>query len=134
MDRDALRAYLEREYAELIAEAGIALDPVLDAVARVFAGMEDLPALWAEPLGDYYLLRRAKRALLTAIDVGIEGDTYRLNQLYKNVSDELPKAEARVSWLVLPVQETDDGPKVVALHMPFLTPDPWSSVTGYGEW
>lgn len=134
MDRAALQAYLEREFAELIAEAGIDLDPILDAVARVYAGMDGLLLVWAEPLADYYLLRRAKRALLTAIDVGVERDTYRLNQLYKNVSDELPKAEARVGWLVLPVQEAaDDGPKLVTLSTPFLS-DSWSSVTGYGEW
>jgi len=131
MDREALRTYLTREYAELIAEAGIDLEPILDAVAQVYTVTTDLVLVWAEPLGDYYLLRRAKRALVTAFDIGVEGDSYRLNQLYKNVEAELAMAEARVSWLVIPGVE--DGPKFVTLNTPFLS-DSWSSVTGYGEW
>lgn len=134
MDREPLRAYLQREFAEVIAEAGIDLNPVLDAVARVFAGIADLAGVWAEPLADYYLLRRARRAFLTMFDVGVEGDTYRLNQLYKNVEAELPKAEVRVAWLVLPhAPDTSGIGEVVTIHSPYLTPAPWGDVAEYRE-
>lgn len=126
MDRAALTAYLQREFAEVIAEAGIDVEPILDAVEQVYILTTDLALVWREPLGDYYLLRRAKRAFLAAFDVGVEGDSYRLNQLFKNVEAELPKAEARVAWLVIPGAE--DGPKFVTISTPFLA-DGWGDAT-----
>lgn len=127
MDRVALTAYLEREFAEIITEASIVLDRILDSVEAVYGWTPDLLSLWEEPLADYYLLRRAKRAFMVMFDVGVEGDTYRLNQLYKNVTDALPKAEAIVAWLVSPVTpDTSNTGRIVTLEIPYLEP----TVTG----
>ena len=121
MDRAALTACLQREFAEIIAEASIDLVAILDSVEAVYGRTPDLPTIWAEPLADYFLLRRARRAFLTMFDVGVEGDTYRLNQLYQNVVKELPAAEARVAWLVIPVPS--NAGKLVTLELAYLEPD-----------
>lgn len=131
MDRTALLAYLAAEWAEIIAEAGIDVDYIADQVEAVFAAQPELDTRWAEPLADYYLLRRAVRAFSIEIDVTIEGDSYRLSQR-KQIESLFATRAAEVAWIVSP--DGGDGSsigKVVTIGMPYLTPE---SDVGSGTW
>lgn len=132
MDRLALDAYLTAWWLEVIAEAAIDIGVVLDAVEAVFATQPDLSDAWAEPLGDSFLLRRAVRSFAVSFDVGVEGDTYRLEQLYKHVSELSAAAYARVRWIVEPLQPEDEQiGQVITVRSDFLT---GPNVTGAEAW
>ena len=128
MDRAALEAYLTGEYPELIAEAGItSLDTILDACETALANRPDVSALWANALGDYFLLKRARAAFAANMDIRTEdGDAYSLNQQFKNIDSMLAKAYAKVGWIVDPpvIDPATEGiGKVVTITMPYLSPE-----------
>ncbi len=121
MDRYALRLYLEREFPEIIAEAGIDLESILDAVEAVLGRTPDLDLLWLEPLAEYYLLRRAERAFTVQFPLSSEGDTYNLSKLFDQVQKLLAGVRAQVAWLVTPrAPDTSGAGEMVTIHMPFL--------------
>jgi len=132
MDRDALGAYLNAWFAELIGELELDLDPVLNAVAAIYAAQTELPATWANHLADYYLFKRADMALDVEMDVTFEdGDSYKRNQLHANVQAGLSAAYAKVSWLVdpeIPVELANPNlGNVVAVISPAMSDGtPWS--------
>ena len=117
MDAVALTAYLEAEWPELIAEAGIDAARIVAMVEARYTDDPTLDASWAEPLADYYLLRRAVRAFTPNMNVGTGGDNYALRQQYENAVTELARAEARVAGLV--TVEAATGP--ISIDLNFLT-------------
>lgn len=102
MDPLALAAYLDAEWPEVIAEAGIDVARIVAIVEEAYAADPLLADRWAEPLADYYLLRRALRAFTANMDVALGGDSYKLKQQYDNVLAQYQLAEARVIALVAP--------------------------------
>lgn len=104
MDDAAVTAYLQREYPEIIAEVGIDLPAVIAAVNDVLFTRPTLDPLdWANPLADYFLLRRALRGLANRMRIGISGDSYALKDMFDNVKVLYGLAESLVAWLVVPV-------------------------------
>lgn len=118
MDPVALTAYLEAEWPELIAEAGIDPARIVAVVEEHFLADPDLVSSWAEPLADYYLLRRAVRAFTANMNVSTDGDSYALRQQYENAVAELKRAEAKVAGLV-EAETVPAGPFTIDLN--FLT-------------
>lgn len=100
MDRDALLAYLTGWWPELIAEASIDTDIVLDAVESYYTADPTLEETWAQPLADYFVLRRALTAFIVDFDVTTEGDSYRLSQRADRLQKLFEAAYGKVSWLV----------------------------------
>lgn len=100
MDTVALTAYLEAEWPELIAEASIDPARIVAIVEEHYLADTDLVDSWAEPLADYYLLRRAVRAFTPNMNVGTGGDSYALRQQYENAAKEFAAAEAKVTTLI----------------------------------
>ena len=128
IDRAALTTYLAAWYGELADEAGLALTdtstgfgPVLDATAASLAANAELDeATWAQPLAEYYLLRRIVRALATNMDVSVGGDSYRLKQIRDHAQALYDEAAAAVGGIV--GSSSDGLGQVVTVHMPYLTP------------
>lgn len=103
MDPLALAAYLDAEWPEVIAEAGIDVARIVAIVEEAYAADPLLADRWAEPLADYYLLRRALRAFTANMDSTLKsGASYKLKQQYDNVLAQYQLAEARVIALVAP--------------------------------
>lgn len=128
MDRTAVEAYLNGEYPELIVEAGItSLDTILDACETALANRPDVSVLWANAIADYYLLKRARAVFAANMDIRTEdGDSYSLNQQFKNIDSMLSAAYAKVSWIVDPplVDPATEGiGKVVTVTASYLTPE-----------
>lgn len=128
MDRTAVEAYLNDEYPELIDEAGLtSLDAILDACETALANRPDVSVLWANALADYYLLKRARAAFAANMDIRTEdGDSYSLNQQFKNIDAMLSKAYAKVGWIVEPpvVDPATEGiGKVVTVSTSYLSPE-----------
>jgi hypothetical protein len=101
MDAAALTAYLETEWAEVIAEASIDPARIVSIVEEAYTADPTLSDGWAEPLGDYYLLRRAARAFAVDFDVTLGNNSYRLSQR-KTIDKLLENAYAQIAWIVDP--------------------------------
>lgn len=124
MNGAALTAYLNDEWAEVIATAPVDVTTVVTRAEAVYAAKPGLSDAWAEALGDYFLLRRADRAFTAQFDVSVEGNSFRLNQLHANVQDALKRAQITVGWLVDPTLTAEDGiapGTVITVSQRFLT-------------
>jgi hypothetical protein len=116
MDAAALTAYLETEWAEVIAEASIDPARIVGIVAEAYLADPALSDGWAEPLGDYYLLRRAARAFAVDFDVTLGDNSYRLSQR-KTIDKLLANAYGHVAWIVDP--EGGDAGGLVTISKDF---------------
>lgn len=121
MDTATLLAYLDTEWSELIAEAGINPETIVAMVGEHYLDDPTLAATWAQPLADYYLLRRAVRAFTPNMNIGTGGDNYALRQQYENAVQQLAKAEAKVAWIVAPDAVAGMTPQPVTIDLNFLT-------------
>lgn len=117
MDPVALTAYLQAEWPELIAEASLDVPRIVATVEEHYTADPALADSWAEPLADYYLLRRAVRAFTVNMNVGTGGDSYALRQQYENAVQQLAAAEARVAALVT----SETVPEPVMIDLNFLS-------------
>lgn len=128
MDPIALAAYIADEWAEIVAEVGMDASTVTDRVEAIYTAQPSLDDAWAEPLADYYVLRRAVRAFAVDFDVTIDGDSYRLSQR-KQIADLYATAYARVAWIV--AAEDDDTGTVVTVRSDFLTGETTEGASGW---
>ena len=119
MDSAALTAYLNAEWPEVIAEASIDVSRIVSIVDEVYDADSTLDDSWAQPLGDYYLLRRAVRAFSVGFDVSLSGDSYRQSQLHKMVSEHYAAAAAQVAGIVGPDDAAE--PAIVTITSDYLT-------------
>ncbi len=120
MDPIALVAYIEAEWAELIAEVeGLTPAYIVGIANEAYMADPTLEATWAAPLADYYILRRALRAFTVDFDVSVEGDSYRLSQRRAGLQSLFDAAYAKVSW----IGGDDDGTygQIVVAEGQYLT-------------
>ncbi|HEU0164939.1 MAG TPA: hypothetical protein VFQ54_07830, partial [Thermomicrobiales bacterium] len=69
-DVSAVTTYLTDHYPELIAEASITdLDPVVSDVTAIYIAYPTLDTGWANPLADYYFLKRVAAAFAPNFDL-----------------------------------------------------------------
>lgn len=121
MDTAALLAYLDTEWSELIAEVGINPEFIVATVGDHFLDDPALDVRWAQPLADYYLLRRAVRAFTPNMNIGTGGENYALRQQYENAVQQLAAAEAKVAWIVRPIGSEGATAQPATIDLNFLT-------------
>lgn len=123
----ALTAYLNAEWGKVMAQAVIEPAYVVSLVEGVYAGNASLEDAWAEPLADYFLLRRAIRQFSTDFDVALGDKSFKLSQR-KQLAPLFEEARAKVAWLV--EEGADSGAKVVTVTDHWQTGPPDSG----SEW
>jgi len=135
VDRTTVEAYLNAEYPELIVDAAItSLETVLDQVDATLTARPDVSVAWQYGIADYFLLKRIRAVYAVNFDVSGDGESYSLNQQYRNVDAMFTKAAAKVGWIVDPVvidPDTEGIGKLVTITAPYLSA---SAFTGGDEW
>lgn len=101
MDSVALTAYLEAEWGEVLEEFGITAAYIVGVVEEVYLADSTLDDRWAEPLADYYLLRRAVRASSPDLNVSPRrGGSYDLGARHQRLRTLFEERRAEVAWLI----------------------------------
>lgn len=101
MDSVALTAYLEAEWGEVLEEFGITAAYIVGLVEEVSLADTTLAGRWAEPLADYYLLRRAVRASSPDLNVSPRrGGSYDLGARHQRLRALYEDRRAEVAWIV----------------------------------
>ncbi len=129
MDRLALLDRIAVEYDVLLDEAGIivaddpgALGTALDDVESIRARNPSVESYHVYDLFSYFVLDRIVTSLAGMFDVTVEGESFRLNQLYKNAVDLRDAKRKFVGWMVDWSGATGDDTfgNTMTIVMPFL--------------
>lgn len=137
MDRLALLDRIAVEYDAMLDAAGIIVadDPAglgaaLDTTQSIFERNESIPPYLAYDVFSYFVLDRVVTSLASMFDVTIDGDSYRLNQLYKNAVELRAAKRTAIGWIIdgdVPGEAAADTfGNVLTIVTPFLGPE--------GEW
>lgn len=121
MDPTAITTYLTTWYPELIAETGIDPAVIVGRVIETYDADTDLADAWANPLARYYLLDRAVQVFSVEFDVGLSGDSYRLNQRKVELVKERDRALAAVGWIVDLAESATTGTSMTTITGDYLT-------------
>ncbi len=130
MNISAVETYLNAWWSELIAEALIEVQTILNAVQGIYDAQPTLDPRWANYLAKYYLLERAVAAFSVDFDVTVEGDSYRLSQR-KDLAKQLAEAHKMIAWIVEPLSPEEESiGQLVTVTGHVFTGDPYR---GSGE-
>lgn len=122
------------DYDALLDASGILVidDPsglatALDTVESILDRNPTIPVYLTYDLVAYFVLDRIVTSLASMFDVTLEGDSYRLNQLYKNAVELRTAKRAAIGWVLdgdTPGGEAADTfGNVMTIVTPFLGPE-----------